>query len=195
MAPDGTVVARLNNEREALAGGWFDHLVVTNNFFEIIETVAAVDEPSGWRRRATRPRWTAPWPEDLRRPVQLAAHAEEFLRSEASDVTVPPDVIEHVFEAIVPRIQRRLVCLEETPEQGVPLANELRALTEWAATADPDLALNVRSQVVPILREALAKVGEAPSSSAAQQVEAIGALAAAQRSPDLAVAIGRSDGR
>ena len=193
VAPDGTVVARLNNELEALAGGWFDHLVVTNDFFQTIETVIGVDEPSGWRRRATRPRWTSPWPEDFRRPVQLDAHFEEFLRAEAPDVSVTPDVCEHVFEAIVPRIRHRLARLEEAPEQVVAIANELRALTEWAATADADLALSVRSQVVPILRDTLTRVGAAPSSAASQQVEAIGAVAAGQRNPDPALTFLRSD--
>jgi len=184
-APDGNLVARMNNEREALAGGWFDHLVVTDDFFRTIESVVPVDEPSGWRRRATRPRWTAPWPEDLLgRPVQLDSNFESFLRGEAPDRSVTRDLTEQVIETIVPRIRHRLARIEEEPSLVVAITNEVRGLTEWAATAEPDLAASVRSQVLPILRQALATVGAAVDSAAAQQVSAIEALAAGRRTPD-----------
>jgi len=187
-APDGRVVARMNSEREALAGGWFDHLVVTDDFFKTIESVVPVDEPSGWRRRATRPRWTAPWPEELLgRAVQLDSHFEEFLRGEAPDRNVTQELEGEVVEAIVPRIRHRLARLEEEPSLVVAITNELRALTEWAATADPDLAAGVKSQVLPSLRQALASMGAAADSAAAQQVAAIEALTDGRRSAEPAL--------
>lgn len=184
-APDGTIVARMNNEQEAIAGGWFDHLVVSDDFFRTLESVVPVDEPSGWRRRATRPRWTAPWPEDLLgRPVRLDDNFEGFLRDEAPDRTVDGDLTKEVIEAIVARIRHRLARIEEEPSMIVVITNELRALTEWAATAEPDLAAGVRSQVLPTLRQALATMGAASDSTAAQQVAGIEALVAGRRSPE-----------
>jgi hypothetical protein len=190
VAPDGAVAARMNHERDAIRGGWFDQLVVTTDLFQTTETVAAVDEASGWRRRATRPRWTSPWPDDRVRPVQLDGHFEEFLRSEAPIRGLPTSVADEALEAILPRIRHRLARLEEEPAQVVAIVNEIRALTEWSATADHDLALSISAQVMPTLARTLQMAAAATDSDAARQVAAIGALAAGEREPVPALSFG-----
>lgn len=190
VAPDGAVVARMNHEREAQQGGWFDELVVTDDLFATTETVVAVEEATGWRRRATRPRWTAPWPAELMRPVRLDDHFEAVLRREAPALGLESDVAREALEGILPRIRHRLARLEEEPAQLVPITNELRALTEWSATADRDLALSIRAQVVPALQQALQMAAAAPDSEAARLVKAMDALAAGDREPVPALTFG-----
>jgi hypothetical protein len=183
VAPDGTVAARMNHQREAERGGWFDELVVTSDLFATTQTVVAVEEATGWRRRATRPRWTAPWPGALSRPVRLDDRFEEVLRSDSPTRGLSRGMTEEALEAVLPRIRHRLARLDEEPTQLVPIANELRALTEWSATADRDLALSISAQVVPALERALQMAAAAPDSDAVSQVRAIVALAASEREP------------
>ena len=71
----------------------------------------------------------------------------------------------------------------KSPAQVVAIATEIRALTEWSATADHDLALSISAQVIPALARALQMAAAAADSDAARQVAAIGALAAGERDP------------
>jgi hypothetical protein len=190
VAPDGTLAARMNHQREAERGGWFDELVITSDFFATTETVVAVEEATGWRRRATRPRWTAPWPDAVVRPVSIEDRFEERLRADSPAVGLSSSGAEEALEGIMARIRHRLARIGEEPAQVVAIADELRALTEWSATTDPDLALRICSQVMPALEEALQIAAAAPDSAAARQVEAIGALAARERGPFPALSFG-----
>lgn len=188
VAPDGTVAARMNHQHDAERGGWFDELVVTSDLFATSEPVVAVEEASGWRRRATRPRWTASWPDALIRPVTIDDRLDESLRAHPPTLGLPSDVAEEALEGVLPRIRHRLARLGEEPAQVVPIVNELRALTEWSATADHDLALSIRTQVVPALDAALHMAAAAQDSDVARQVRAIDELAGGERQPTAALA-------
>lgn len=183
VAPDGTVAARMNQQQAAERGGWLDEIVVTSDLFSTIEPVVAVEEASGWRRCATRPRWTASWPDAPIRPVTIDDHFEESLRANPPTLGLPSKVADEALQGILPRIRHRLARLEEEPALVVPIVNELRALTEWSATAYPNHALGISEQVLPVLQHALEMAAATPDSDAAREVRAIAALVAGEREP------------
>lgn len=177
--PDGQIAARVNAESEALGGGWFDELVVGESPTSTFEPVLPLVAPSGWRRRCTRPRWTAGF-EGIG-PVTLADSIETHLRSQALTGKGPLGVESFVVENASTRIRHRLARIDEEPLMAEPLLLELRALLDLTTSFDPSLAGAVLEDVMPHL-DAVARRDSWPSPLLAQ-AEAIRSRAGGDRPP------------
>lgn len=179
----------MNAEGDAQRGGYFDELVVTADGFRSYEPVVPLRSSSGWRRRCTRPRWTAPWPEQLVRPVVLNDRLETRLRSQRPERGLLAGEADFVLDAISPRIKHRLARIAEDPSMAKPIIAELRALTETASVLDPDMRQSVLTQVVPHLQQVVGRVASA--HDVAGGIDAIAALAQGRRPPDPQLDLGR----
>lgn len=176
---DGRIAARVNAESEARAGGWFDELVVGDSPTAAFEPVLPLVAASGWRRRCTRPRWTAGLP--VVGPVTLADSVESHLRSQPLSNGGPVGVEAFVVEQASTRIRHRLARIDEEPRMAQPLLLELGALLELTTSFDADLADAVVEDVLPNL-DAVARRDSWPSSLLEHR-EAIRSRATGERPP------------
>lgn len=163
-APDGAIAARFHG-----APDWTDCVAVSEDQGRTFEPVAPSHGATGWRRRTTRPRWTAKMSPDAARPVQLAPLFEEGLRRKPPARHVTDDEVDTLVRLCLGRAGRAAQRLEEDPDE-IALVSEVRAVVEVFAVLDqarlPQAVRELTTRIIgamahhddPALRRTLAEV-------------------------------------